>query len=107
MKTTTLFAAVLSLGIAYGAVQAQDKTPVVEKREKAQQARIEQGVKSGQLTPGETTRLEKQEGKIKADELNAKADGKVTKAERRKLHKELNRESRRIHRMKHNHKKVG
>ncbi len=81
---------------------AQDKTPGVDKRERIQQHRIRQGVKSGELTRGETRRLERQEGKIKADELAAKSDGKVTPGERRKLHRELNRESRRIYRSKHN-----
>ncbi|MBI1805952.1 MAG: hypothetical protein HYR76_02735 [Ignavibacteria bacterium] len=83
---------------------SQDKTPVVDKREKNQQARIKEGVKSGELTNRETIRLEKQEGKIKADEMMAKSDGKVTKAERRKLHRELNRESKRVYRAKHNNK---
>ncbi len=83
---------------------AQTKTPVIDAREKAQQARIRQGVRSGQLTPAETRRLEKQEGKIKADEMIAKSDGKVTPKERRKLNRELNRSSRHIYRLKHNSK---
>lgn len=88
-------------------VAAQTATPRVNARERRQQARIHQGVKSGELTPGETRRLEAQEGRIKADEMQAKKDGKVTPAERRKLNREQNRESRRIYRMKHNNKKAG
>ena len=102
MKTSTFVALVLFAGLMYGSAFAQDKTPVVDQREKNQQARIEEGVKSGELTNRETIQLERQEGKIKADELNAKADGKVTKRERAKLHRELNRESRAIYRKKHN-----
>lgn len=100
--------AVLSVTSAFSQTQApapaQNQTPVVDSREQNQQKRIEQGVKSGELTNGETRRLERQEGKIKADELNAKADGKVTKGERAKLRREQNRESNRIYRAKHNNK---
>ena len=81
---------------------SQTRTPVINKRQARQQARIHQGVKSGELTPGETRRLEAGEGKIQADKMEAKSDGKVTPAERRKLRREENRESRRIYRAKHN-----
>ncbi len=93
--------AALTLLCATGAF-SQTKTPVIDARERNQQKRIEQGVKSGELTNAETRKLERQEGKIKADEMIAKKDGKVTPAERRKLHRELNRESKRIYRKKHN-----
>ena len=102
-----LTAFVLVLGLSQSAVFAQDKTPVVDQRARNQQARIRQGVKSGELTPAETRRLERQEGKIKADEMVAKSDGKVTKAERKKLSREQNRESKRIYRLKHNNKTAG
>lgn len=102
-RSTFLFVTVLSVLFAASAF-SQTQTPVVNAREHNQQKRIEQGVKSGELTNGETQRLERQEGKIKADELNAKADGKVTKSERVKLRREQNRESSRIYRAKHNNK---
>src|SRR5207245_6360130 len=93
---------VIALFLFAASAMAQDKTPVVNQRERNQQHRIRQGVKSGELTKGEARRLERQEGKIKADEMIAKSDGKVTKAERRKLNREQNRESKRSHRAKHN-----
>jgi redox-sensitive bicupin YhaK (pirin superfamily) len=102
MKLTTVFAVGgLTLGLALGAA-AQDKTPVVKQREINQQKRIEQGVKSGELTRGETARLERQQAKIKTDKLMAKADGKVTPKERAKLQREQNRASRAIYKAKHN-----
>ena len=101
MKKTAILAFLLLCAVASG-ISTQTKKPQVDAREKIQQERIKEGVKSGELTPGETRKLEAQEGKIKADEINAKADGKVTPGERRHLKKELNRESRRIHRAKHN-----
>ncbi len=99
MKKTAILAFLLLCAIG---ASAQTKTPRIDAREKIQQERIKEGVKSGELTPSETRRLEAQEGKIKADEMNAKADGKVTPGERRHLKKELNRENRRIRRAKHN-----
>ncbi|HUL44213.1 MAG TPA: hypothetical protein VLY03_07645 [Bacteroidota bacterium] len=107
MKLSSFLALAFLVCMFVGIASAQDKTPVVNQRERNQQARIAAGVKSGQLTPAETRRLERQEGRIKAHELSAKSDGKVTKAERRSLNRQLNRESRRIHRLKHNNKTAG
>ena len=106
MRRTSVISVVLLLLLWATNSLAQTATPRIDAREKRQQARIRQGVKSGQLTPGETKRLEAREGKLKSDEAAAKADGKVTPAERRKLTREENRDSRAIYRMKHNKKKV-
>jgi hypothetical protein len=76
----------------------------VDRRENRQQERIGQGVESGQLTPGETSRLERQEQRIdnqvKAE--RAANGGHLTAAERRQVNREQNRESRRIYAAKHN-----
>lgn len=108
MKIHTLIAAVaLTLG---GAAFAQAPapapkgplaTPRIDQRQVNQQKRIDQGVASGQLNAKETNRLDKREGKIAADEAKAKADGKVTKAERSHLRREENRASKAIYRQKH------
>ena len=66
-----------------------------------QQQRIEQGVKSGSLTNRETARLERGEAKIDRAEARAGADGKVSPNEQRRIQKAENRESRRIHKEKH------
>jgi len=87
-----------------GTAVGSTKTPVINKRQKRQQARIANGVKSGQLTAGETSRLEAREAKIQKDKQAAKADGKVTPAERRKLRHEENRASGKIYKLKHNDK---
>jgi hypothetical protein len=101
----SLFTAVLLLTLfSVFAAMAQTATPRVDARERRQQARIKQGVKSGELTKGETRRLEAQQGKIKADEMVAKSDGKVTPAERKQLTREQNRANRKIHRLKNNSK---
>ena len=88
--------------LAAGAHADNTKTPVLDKKEAHQEKRIEQGVKSGQLTQQEAAKLEADQTKLKADEAAAKADGKVTQKERRELQKEANQDSREIHKMKHN-----
>ena len=81
---------------------AETKTPGIDKREANQEKRIEQGVKSGKLTEGEAAKLEAGQAKVEKMEDKAKADGKVTKRERKRIHKEQNEQSENIHEMKHN-----
>jgi hypothetical protein len=76
-------------------------TPRVDKREANQDKRIQNGVASGQLNAKEAYRLEKDQAGINQAEAHAKADGRVTEAERRHLHKLQNRASREIHAQKH------
>src|SRR5450432_1525761 len=89
------------------AVQNTDPKSEVGKRAENQQDRIAQGVKSGQLTAGETANLENNEAKIsrevKAD--RAANGGKLTAAERKQVNQQQNRESRQIYRDKHNNRK--
>jgi len=75
----------------------------VDRREARQQARIAQGVKSGELTPKETVKLEKREAKIDAEIKKDRAanGGKLTPAEHAKINAEQNRASRAIYRQKH------
>lgn len=83
-------------------VKPSTATPGVTKRQVRQRARIRQGVRTGELTPGEAAKLRGEQRKIKADKQAAKADGKVTPAERKQLQKEQNKSSRDIYRLKHN-----
>jgi len=87
MKTTTILIATLAFGLVCGTAAAQDqpapaKTPRVTHRQINQQARIKQGVKSGELTKGETRKLEREQAKIQHDKKVAKSDGKITPQER-------------------------
>lgn len=61
-------------------------TPAIDARQTNQEKRIEQGVKSGQLTAGETLKLEREQKHIAVVETKAKADGTVTAAEHKRLH---------------------
>ncbi len=78
----------------------------INQRKTNQQDRIANGVKSGQLTPGETAKLERQQKSINHEEHNMrKADnGHLTAADRRQLNRRQNRASRNIYDKKHNNR---
>jgi hypothetical protein len=106
-----VFTAILAtaLTVAPAALFAQTPTPGannynINQRKADQQARIAQGVKSGQLTAGETSHLEHQESAINHEEhaMRAQDNGHLTKQDRSVIHAQQNQESRRIYRDKHN-----
>ena len=76
----------------------------VGQRQTNQQQRIAQGVKSGQLTAGETAKLENQQKginqQVKAD--RAANGGKLTPGEKKQVNKEQNATSKNIYNKKHN-----
>ena len=73
----------------------------INSREHREQQRINQGIRSGELTRREASRLEARMARIRTDERFAKLDGHLTPTERARLQRELNRESRSIYRQKH------
>lgn len=76
----------------------------INARKENQQDRVAQGVKSGQLTAGETSKLEHQEKGINQEEhgMRAEDNGHLTAQDRHTLARQQNQESRRIYRDKHN-----
>lgn len=66
-----------------------------------QQDRIAQGVKSGELTPRETARLERREARLNHRVREMREDGKLTPRERRRIERQQDRLSRGIYRQKH------
>jgi hypothetical protein len=78
----------------------------VGQRRENQQDRIAQGIKSGQLTAGETAKLENQQKginqQVKAD--RAANGGKLTPGEKQQVNKEQNAASKNIYNKKHNAK---
>ncbi len=72
------------------------------RREARQQNRIYQGVDSGQITPNEYQRLERQQGRIEAYRQTALSDGVLTPREAYRMTREQNRASRHIWRANHN-----
>src|SRR5271166_3312413 len=76
----------------------------VGQRRENQQDRIAQGIKSGQLTAGETAKLENQQKginqQVKAD--RSANGGKLTPGEKQQVNKEQNAASKNIYNKKHN-----
>lgn len=105
LSVITLSAA--SLLLAGGAWAQASTTPRVDKRQENQQARIDQGVASGQLTVREQRRLEAEQRAIARGESAAKADGTVTPGERRALNRAQNRAGHDIARQKHDRQRRG
>lgn len=103
--TKPLTATVLLLGAAMAAHAA---TPVelqarrVDNRQARQDARIDQGAASGQLTAREQRRLRHQQQHVSNLEDRVEADGKVTGKEAVHMEHAQDRASRNIYRKKHN-----
>jgi hypothetical protein len=76
----------------------------IGQRKENQQDRIAQGIKSGQLTPGETAKLEKQEQGINREEAGMREanGGKLTAADKKAVNQQQNQASRNIYNKKHN-----
>jgi hypothetical protein len=70
-------------------------------RDVNQQTRIENGLKSGQLSTREAGRLESGEARIEKMEANANRNGSVSAAEQARIDAAQNRESRAIYNQKH------
>ncbi|HVZ84338.1 MAG TPA: hypothetical protein VG893_11755 [Terracidiphilus sp.] len=100
--STALLAAALVAAPAF--TIAQNPTHHIAARKANQQRRIGNGVRSGQLTPRETSHLERQERGINREErgMRAQDNGRLTAQDRRTLAHQQNQESRRIYRDKHN-----
>jgi hypothetical protein len=104
MNTIKLVTAAVSLLIAVAAV-AQPATPVVTERQANQQARIAEGVQSGELAKGEVARLRAEQRALRAEKRMVKADGVVTTDERAQLAHDQKAASRHIRKQKHDARK--
>jgi hypothetical protein len=100
-KIATLTAALLIAGAAFSPIASAEATPRADQRQHNQAQRIRQGVGSGELTRPETKRLVQGQRHVRRLERGAKADGDVTAAERVRIEKAQDRQSRRIYRQKH------
>ncbi len=94
----------LSAALAGFMLPAVAQKTEVGKRAENQQDRIGQGVTSGQLTPHETTHLERREAAVHHEVRHDRKEngGKLTPAERARVNRQQNKTSRQIYRDKHN-----
>lgn len=89
------------IAISLGSSAAHAGTKHQEKREARQEARINQGIASGQLNEKEAARLEKGQQHIDNMEDKAMADGKMSKREKLHIEHAQDKQSRKIFREKH------
>jgi hypothetical protein len=105
MKSKMILAtitAVLISGAAMADAPARGThDPRINAHQHHQRARIQQGVRSGELTRGETRRLAEEQRDIRQLERAYKSDGSLTTAERHDLRHEQRQASRDIYRQKH------
>jgi hypothetical protein len=109
MKVSLIGVGLLAISsvVAFGqtAPQSVPRHPsTINQRRAFQQHRIAKGVRSGQLTARETGRLERREASIGRQERHMRAAdrGHLTRVDRVRLNRRLNRTSRGIYRDKHN-----
>ena len=96
---------VLSAGMLTSEVSfARDRQ---DNRQGAQRARIQEGIKSGELTKKEAAGLRGQQRHIRRAEKRAEADGVVTPEEKAKLERKQDRASHQIYKQKHDEQDRG
>jgi hypothetical protein len=98
------FSMMLMTVLAGGAWAQTPSGSEIKDRRENQQDRIANGIRSGQLTAGETAKLEGQENKINK-EVHAERQangGNLTNKQKAQVNRQLNHESARIYNNKHN-----
>jgi hypothetical protein len=88
-------------------VQNTDPKTEVGQRQRNQQERIAQGIKSGQVTAGEAAHLEGREAAVNHEIRSDRAanGGKLTAKEKAHINRQQNANSAAIYRKKHNGRK--
>jgi hypothetical protein len=89
-----------------GAAIGSMKDPGIQRRMQNMEQRIDQGIKSGELTPKEAGKLEAEQARIQQAEQRMKSDGNLTGQERQKLHNMQDRSSSHIYKQKHDRQKA-
>ena len=82
-------------------VNAATRDPGVNRHQLNQHERIQQGVRSGELTHSEAKNLRSEQQSIRQEERQYKSDGVLTRAERKDLHQDQRAASKDIYNEKH------
>ncbi|MGH8179239.1 MAG: hypothetical protein ACREV5_23530 [Steroidobacter sp.] len=98
---TALASMITLTSVSYADAPRRTRDPGVNARQHQQRDRIQQGVKSGELTGREAGRLAREQRELRQLEREYKSDGATTGVERRDLHQEQNEASRHIYNQKH------
>ena len=96
MNTMTKLTVIFTLALSTHAMGAS-----INERQDNQQARIKQGVISGEITNKEGIKLTRQQIKTQRKEARFKADGNFTKKERAIVQRDLTKNSASIYKQKH------
>lgn len=106
---TMALLAVTALGTAVASADTKPgvRDPRINARQQVQRERIQQGVRSGELTRRETVKAREDQRDIRQLEGAYKSDGKLTRGERRDLSREQNQASRQLYRDKHDAQERG
>ena len=99
---TVLATLMLVSALASVASARPNCSPRIDRREARQHVWIRQGVRQGDLTPGETQRLNAGQRHVDRMEDRARSDGSMSVRERARITRAQNHQSRRIFRMWHN-----
>ena len=99
-----VFTTIALTGVFIASTFSAQAAGKIAARKENQQDRIAQGVKSGQLTAGETAHLESKEAGINRETRADRAadGGKLTPAEKQQVNRQQNRLSKQIYTDKHN-----
>lgn len=104
IRKSVLWISQIAFGLGFCATvtaqEATKDTTRIDNRQARQEARINNGVASGQLTQRESRRLNAQQNRVERMESRAKSDGTVTTLERAKIENAQDKQSRRIARQK-------
>jgi len=92
----------LLLAAPFASVALAQSVGTEVQRDVNQESRIEQGLKSGQLSTGEAAKLERGEARIDRMEKSALKDGNVSQQEATRIQRAQNAESGKIDQLKHN-----
>ena len=102
MKTMKNLSVAMIAAFAFPAFAQIAGTPRIDERQQEQQQRIDQGVRSGDITKKEAAHLRKQQAKIRQMERRAMADGRMSIKEKAQIELAQDKESLRIAKQKHN-----
>jgi hypothetical protein len=103
--SNAFFVATLAVLALPAPAQSNTADPAtINQRKENQQDRIGQGVQSGELTPSETSSLEKKESNLNQEERDMRKldNGHLTSADRATLNQQQNQLSNKIYQDKHN-----
>jgi hypothetical protein len=93
MKSKLLLTVLFSIGIiTFASAQTRDR------------GRIREGVRHGEITRHESARLRHQRHEMRRDHRRAKADGVISRRERKELRRDKMKHNRSIYRFKHNNR---